>query len=82
MQQLLAETGLTYRQLAARTRLSAGYLNTSSTATAGARNEVIATLADALGIEPEHFLEYPRPRHHGEARGPPELVDRLYKRLG
>jgi transcriptional regulator with XRE-family HTH domain len=83
MQALLAETGLTYRQLAARTQLSAGYLNHI---VHGNRpvpvNEVIATLAGALGVEPEHFLEYRVRVITEKLEALPELVDRLYKKLG
>ena len=83
MQALLAETGLTYRQLAARTELSAGYLNHI---VHGNRpvpaNEVIATLAAALGVEPEHFLEYRVRVITEKLEALPDLVDRLYKKLG
>ena len=82
MQALLTETGLTYRQLAARTELSAGYLNHI---VHGNRpvpaNEVIATLAAALGVEPEHFLEYRVRVITEKLEALPELVDRLYKKL-
>jgi len=82
MQDLLTETGLTYRQLAARTRLSAGYLNHI---VHGNRpvpaNDVIAKLADALGVEPEHFLEYRVRIITEKLEALPDLVDRLYKRL-
>jgi transcriptional regulator with XRE-family HTH domain len=83
MQALLDETGLTYRQLAARTELSAGYLNHI---VHGNRpvpaNDVIATLAEALAVEPEHFLEYRVRVITEKLEQLPELVDRLYKRLG
>lgn len=83
MQALLAETGLTYRQLAARTQLSAGYLNHI---VHGNRpvpaNDVIDTLAGALGVEPEHFLEYRVRVITEKLEALPELVDRLYKKLG
>ena len=53
------ETGLTYRALAAKTGLSAGYLNHL---VHGNRpvpsNDVIEALAAALDVEPEHFREY------------------------
>jgi transcriptional regulator with XRE-family HTH domain len=83
MQQLLAETGLTYRQLAARTELSAGYLNHivhGNRPVPG--NDVIATLAAALSVEPEHFLEYRVRVITEKLEALPELVDRLYKKLG
>jgi transcriptional regulator with XRE-family HTH domain len=83
MQALLAETGLTYRQLATRTNLSAGYLNHI---VHGNRpvpaNDVIAKLAGALGVEPEHFLEYRVRIITEKLEQLPDLVDRLYKRLG
>jgi transcriptional regulator with XRE-family HTH domain len=83
MQALLAETGLTYRQLAAKTELSAGYLNHI---VHGNRpvpaNDVIETLAAAFSIEPEHFLEYRVRVITEKLERLPELVDRLYKKLG
>ena len=83
MQALLAETGLTYRQLAAKTELSAGYLNHI---VHGNRpvpaNDVIETLAQALGVEPEHFLEYRVRVITEKLERLPEMVDRLYKKLG
>ena len=83
MQKLMAETGLTYRALADRTGLSAGYLNHL---VHGNRpvpsNEVIAALAKALGVEPEHFREYRVRVITEKLEALPELVDRLYKRYG
>src|SRR5256885_16388567 len=56
---LMAEAGVTYRELAARTGLSAGDLNHL---VHGNRpvpsSDVVRTLADALGVEPEHFREF------------------------
>jgi transcriptional regulator with XRE-family HTH domain len=79
---LMAERGLTYRGLAERTNLSAGYLNHI---VHGNRpvpsNEVIQTLAKALGVEPEHFREYRIRVITERLEQMPELVDRLYKRL-
>ena len=83
MQALLAETGLTYRQLAAKTELSAGYLNHI---VHGNRpvpaNDVVETLAQALGVEPEHFLEFRVRVITEKLERLPEMVDRLYKKLG
>jgi transcriptional regulator with XRE-family HTH domain len=80
---LMGERGLTYRSLAARTGLSAGYLNHI---VHGQRpvpsNEVVAGLADALGVEPEHFREVRIRVVTERLEELPELVDRLYKRLG
>lgn len=79
---LMEETATTYRGLAAKTGLSAGYLNHI---VHGSRpvpsNDVIAKLAKALVVEPEHFLEY-RIRAITEGlEKMPDLVDRLYRRL-
>ena len=79
----MTEAGVTYRELAARTGLSAGYLNHL---VHGNRpvpsDDVIATLADALGVEPEHFREYRLRIITERLEGMPELIDRLYRRLG
>ena len=80
---LMAEAGVTYRELAARTGLSAGYLNHL---VHGNRpvpsNEVIERLAGALGVEAEHFREYRLRVITDRLEAMPELIDRLYKRLG
>src|SRR5690348_8788083 len=80
---LMAETGVTYRGLAEKTSLSAGYLNHL---VHGNRpvpsNEVVETLASALGVEPEHFREYRLRVITQRLEEMPELIDRLYRRLG
>jgi transcriptional regulator with XRE-family HTH domain len=82
IERLMVETGTTYRALAARTGLSAGYLNHL---VHGNRpvpsNEVVRTLAASLGVEPEHFREYRLRRITERLEEMPELVDRLYRRL-
>jgi transcriptional regulator with XRE-family HTH domain len=82
VQRLMDESGVTYRQLAARTGLSAGYLNHL---VHGNRpvpsNDVVATLADALEVEPEHFREYRLRVITERLEAMPELIDRLYRRL-
>jgi transcriptional regulator with XRE-family HTH domain len=79
----MAETGTTYRGLAERTGLSAGYLNHL---VHGNRpvpsNDVMRTLATALGVEPEHFREYRIRVITEKLERMPELIDRLFKRLG
>ncbi len=81
VQALMTETGTTYRALAERTGLSAGYLNHL---VHGNRpvpsNEVMATLAKALGVEPEHFREYRVRVITEKLETMPDLVDRLYRR--
>jgi transcriptional regulator with XRE-family HTH domain len=82
IERLMDETGTTYRGLAELTGLSAGYLNHL---VHGNRpvpsNEVIATLAKALRVEPEHFREYRIRVITDRLERMPELIDRLYKRL-
>ena len=82
VQRLMDEQGVTYRQLAAQTGLSAGYLNHL---VHGNRpvpsNDVVKTLADALEVEPEHFRESRLRSITERLEAMPELIDRLYKRL-
>jgi transcriptional regulator with XRE-family HTH domain len=82
IERLMTETGTTYRALAAKTSLSAGYLNHL---VHGNRpvpsNDVVETLADALDVEPEHFREYRLRLITERLEEMPELVDRLYRRL-
>jgi transcriptional regulator with XRE-family HTH domain len=83
VQRLMAETGVTYRGLAAKTGLSAGYLNHL---VHGNRpvpsNDVVDKLAATLGVESEHFREYRLRVITAKLEEMPELIDRLYKRLG
>ena len=82
LQALMVETGTTYRALAERTGLSAGYLNRLVHGNRPVRSsEVIETLANALGIEPEHLREYRISVFTGRLEAMPELDDRLYRRL-
>ena len=82
VQSLMDEQGVTYRQLATRTGLSAGYLNHL---VHGNRpvpsDDVMRTLAKALGVEPEHFREYRVRVITERLEAMPDLIDRLYKRL-
>jgi len=82
VERLMNESGTTYRGLAGRTGLSAGYLNHL---VHGNRpvpsNDVIKRLAEALDVEPEHFREYRLLVITDQLEEMPDLVDRLYKRL-
>ena len=82
IERLMAENGVTYRGLAEKTQLSAGYLNHL---VHGNRpvpsNDVVETLADALGVEPEHFREYRLRVITERLEAMPEMIDRLYRRL-
>jgi len=83
IERLMVDTGVTYRALAAKTGLSAGYLNH---VVHGNRpvpsNEIIERLAAALGVEPAHFREYRLRAITERLEQMPELIDRLYRRLG
>jgi transcriptional regulator with XRE-family HTH domain len=78
----MTESGTTYRALAERTDLSAGYLNHL---VHGNRpvpsSDVIERLAKALGVEAEHFREHRLRVITERLEAMPELIDRLYKRL-
>ncbi len=82
LERLMTETKVTYRGLGERTELSAGYLNHL---VHGNRpvpsNDVVQTLARALGVEPEHFREYRLRVITERLEAMPELIDRLYRRL-
>jgi len=83
IQRLMAEGNITYRALADKTKLSAGYLNHL---VHGNRpvpsDDVIDSLAKALGVEAEHFREVRIRRISERLEEMPDLIDRLYKRLG
>ena len=82
IERLMNEGAITYRGLAAKTGLSAGYLNHL---VHGNRpvpsDDVIKKLSDALDVEPEHFREYRLRTITEQLEQMPDLVDRLYKRL-
>jgi transcriptional regulator with XRE-family HTH domain len=82
IERLMDETGATYRGLAAKTDLSAGYLNHL---VHGNRpvpsNEVIERLAEALGVEPAHFREYRLRVITDRLEQLPAMIDRLYRQL-
>ena len=79
----MGERHVTYRGLADQTGLSAGYLNHL---VHGNRpvpsDDVVKKLAKALGVEPEHFREYRLRVITSKLEAMPDLIDRLYKRLG
>ena len=82
VERLMGDAGLTYRSLAEKTKLSAGYLNHL---VHGNRpvpsDDVIKSLARALGVEAEHFREYRLRTITKKLEEMPELIDRLYRRL-
>jgi transcriptional regulator with XRE-family HTH domain len=82
IERLMTDNATTYRALAAKTGLSAGYLNHLVHGTRPVpSNEVVETLAEALDVEPAHFREYRLRLITEKLEEMPELVDRLYRRL-
>lgn len=75
----MEERRLSYRQLAYKTRLSAGYLNHL---TKGSRpvpaDAVIESLAHALHVEPDFFLEFRLRKLADVLNEAPGLADKLY----
>jgi len=83
IERLMGETGITYRGLAEKTRLSAGYLNHLVHGNRPVPSDkVVGQLAKALDVEPEHFREYRLRVITQKLEAMPDLIDRLYKRLG
>jgi len=82
VERLMNDSSTTYRGLAAKTGLSAGYLNHL---VHGNRpvpsNDVVIRLASALEVEPQHFREYRLRMITERLEVMPDLVDRLYRRL-
>ena len=91
IERLMGESGLTYRSLAEKTKLSAGYLNHL---VHGNRpvpsDDVIKTLARALGVEHEapkpfvlgrHLLRKLPERHRRHAHSERRKPERLGRRL-
>jgi transcriptional regulator with XRE-family HTH domain len=82
IERLMADTGLTYRGLAAKTGLSAGYLNHLVHGNRPVPSkDVVVRLAGALGVEPEHFREYRLRVISDRLEQNPDLIDRLYRKL-
>ena len=83
VERLMNETGVTYRALAEKTKLSAGYLNHLVHGNRPVPSDkVVRQLAKSLGVEPEHFREYRLRIITRKLEAMPDLIDRLYKRLG
>ena len=82
LEKLMEETGATFRGLATKSGLSAGYLNHL---VHGNRpvpsNDVIKRLAEALGVQAEHFREYRLRVITERLEAMPDVIDRLYRRF-
>jgi len=77
---LLALRNISYRRLATRTKLSAGYLNHLACGTRPVPAEqVIKVIARALRVKPEHFFEFRQRSLQRELYRSPQLADKLYE---
>src|SRR6185436_4501518 len=82
VERLMNDSATTYRGLAAKTNLSAGYLNHLVHANRPVpSNEVVERLAAALDVDPEHFREYRLRVITARLEAMPDMVDRLYRRF-
>src|SRR6188472_4195244 len=82
IEKLMAETGVTYRALAEKSGLSAGYLNHIVHGNRRVPStQVITRIGKALGVKPDYFREVRVRIIIGKLEDTPALVDRLYKRL-
>jgi len=76
---LMDERRLSYRQLAYKTKLSAGYLNHLTKATRPVpADPVVAVIAEALCVEPDFFIEYRLRQLVAVLDESPALTDKLY----
>ena len=82
IERLMDETGVTYRGLAAKTSLSAGYLNHLVHGNRPVPStKVMEQLAEALDVDAEHFVEYRLRMITERLERSPAQIDRLYKQL-
>jgi transcriptional regulator with XRE-family HTH domain len=82
LEQAMRGAGLSYRALAERTGLSAGYLNHLAHGNRPVpSDDVIERIAEALGLSPDHFLEYRIRAIAGVLRREHETADRIYEEL-
>ncbi|MHB1361867.1 MAG: helix-turn-helix domain-containing protein [Thermoleophilia bacterium] len=79
LRELMSLRKISYRRLATRTKLSAGYLNHLACGTRPVPNDqVIKVIARALRAKPEHFFEYRQRSLQRELYRSPQLADKLY----
>jgi len=79
LKDLMTERHLSYRQLAYKTQLSAGYLNHLAKGTRPVpADPVIRVIATALRVEADFFLEYRLRQIAGVLDASVQLIDALY----
>ncbi len=79
LRELMQLRKISYRRLATRTKLSAGYLNHLACGTRPVpSNAVIKVIARALRVKPEYFFEYRQRGLQQVLFHSPRLADELY----
>lgn len=82
LRSLMAERRISYRRLATRTKLSAGYLNHLACGSRPVPSDaVIRNIAKSLRVKPEYFFEYRQRGLLEQLDRSPELADKLYDYL-
>ncbi len=82
LRELMAMRKISYRRLATRTKLSAGYLNHLACGTRPVpADQVIKVIAKALRVKPQYFFEYRQRGLQRELYRTPELADKLYEMI-
>lgn len=82
LESLMHDAGVSYRALAERTGLSAGYLNHLAHGNRPVpSDDVIQRIAKALGVKPDRFLEFRVRRVADVLRRKPDVADKVYKEL-
>jgi transcriptional regulator with XRE-family HTH domain len=82
LERLMREAGVSYRALADRTGLSAGYLNHLAHGNRPVpSDDVIKRIARAVGVKPDRFVEYRIRRIADVLQRKPETTDRVFEEL-
>ena len=82
IEKLMNEKGVSYRAMAEKTGLSAGYLNHLVHGNLPVpANNVMEKVAKSLGVKADRFREYRVRRISDHLAKKPDLVDKLYKDL-
>ena len=79
LRELMELRKISYRRLATRSKLSAGYLNHLACGTRPVpADQVIKAIARSLRVKPEYFFEFRQRGLQTELYRSPELADKLY----
>ncbi len=82
LERLMRDAGVSYRALAERTGLSAGYLNHLAHGNRPVpSDDVIKRIAKAVGVKPDRFVEYRIRRIADVLQRKTDVADRVYGEL-